>query len=255
MSERPIAVDDAHESAAEANSQQKPGGWGRALTAIVASPSSGLEIIRRRSPWLAVTTLLVASTIAHTAVLAPLGMQAMLAQARGDLLPEQADAISAQAAQLVTWLVMIGTSFVVFSIRLLIQTLFVWALALSLRSRSPFKHALSLTAHITVIKHLHLWAGLLLAYWRGPEAIGGLQDLEPSIGLSLFLTSENAALNVVYATINPFTIWFLVLLGLGSATVLGLSRREGWLLAGIYYGASTALPVAVTLVSGSLLPG
>ena len=60
---------------------------------------------------------------------------------------------------------------------------------------------------------------------------------------------------MVWANANPFTLWFLVLLGLGAASVLGLPRRKAWLLAGIYWAATTAFAATLAGVGAAVTPG
>ncbi len=238
------------------------GDWFKALIRIVTSPRKSFRIIGRSSPWLPAMLLILFGTLVLVELNQPYQEKAMRAElARA--LPgnaEQADQVLAQMEQarqgspVVRWAgrAMAGAAFVV---KLFIQTLFVWLLAVAFLGQVRFVHALSLMVHLSVIAHLQAWAALFIASRRGLDAIQAAADLEPAPGLNLLLAGDNAALNVVWASVNPFTIWFLVLLGLGSAAVLGLPRRRGYLLAGLYWASTTALAAATVGVAARLTPG
>jgi hypothetical protein len=165
--------------------------------------------------------------------------------------PEQVDAMMAQieqAAAATRWLPM-ATGALYLVVGLAIQTVLVWLLAIALQGQLRFVQSLSLMVHLAVIVHLKSWANFLLLHLRGTDAIRSQLDLQAPMGLDLLLAGDNATLNVVYASINPFTIWFLTLLALGAAAVFEVPRRKACLLAAVYWAATTAF----TAVAASLL--
>lgn len=242
--------------------EKSRGDWYWALFRIVTSPQTSFQIIGRRSPWLPTALLLLLGTVVLAELNVPYQEQAMRAEL-AKALPggaEQVDEFLAQTEQfqqtnpVIRWAgrAMAGA---VLAAELLFRTVFVWLLAVALQSRARFVHALSLMVHLSVIAHLQGWASFLVASRRGLDAIQSAADAQPALGLNLILAGDNAALNVVWASINPFSIWFLVLLGLGSAAVLGLPQRRGYLLAGIYWAATTAFVAATMGVAARLMPG
>ena len=255
MTENPQTIDNPHETAPSDDPRNGQGGWLSALIGIVASPRRSFEIIRERTPWLGALLLIVAGTIALTSLSAPFALQIARAQWTETLPQEQVDAAMAQFEQTVAatrWLtIAFGT--VMPMIGLLVQVVFVWLLAVALQGRCRFAQSLSLMLHLGVILHLKSWANFLLLHLRGMDAIRSQQDLQAPMGLDL-LAGGNAALNAFYASINPFTIWLLALLGLGAAAVFQLPQRKGLLLAGIYWAATTALAAAASTLMSRLVP-
>lgn len=232
--------------------------WLKALLWIFTSPRQSFEIIRRHNPWLAPLFLLVAGSAALAMASAPLGLQAMRNQLTERMPgnPEQVDAMMAQfeqAASATRWLAM-ATGPLQLAIALAVQTVFVWLLAIAFRGRLRFVQSLSLMAHLAVIIHLKSWANFLLVHVRGADAIRSQLDLRAPMGLDLLLPGDNATLNVVYASINPFTVWFLALLALGAAAVFEVPQRKAWLLAAICWAAATAFTAATTGLAARLMP-
>ena len=256
---------DTHDQRHTTTSGDQPdsrGAWFKALLRIVTSPQGCFQLIGRSSPWLPTMLLVLLGTLVLAELNQPFQEQAMrieLAKA----LPggaEQADQLLAQAEQaqqtsaVVRWA---GSALVCAALvaRLLVQALFVWLLAVAFQGQARFVSALSLMVHLSVISHLQGWATLLIASQRGLDAIQSAADAQPVPGLNMILGGDNAALHVVWASVNPFTIWFLILLGLGSAAVLGLPKRRAYLLAGLYWASTTTLVAATTAVTARLTPG
>lgn len=234
------------------------GGWLNALAGIVVSPRASFEVIRRNTPWLPTLLLLLLGTLALGELSRPYqerGMRAQLAE----ILPggaEQADLLMAtaeQAGPVAHWTgrAVAGVTFVVV---LLIQTLLLWLLALAFQGQARFPQALSLMVHLKLIPLVQGFTTFLIASLRGLDAVQSMEDAQPVPGLNLLLAGDSAALNVVWASLNPFTLWFLVLLGLGAASVLGLPQRRGYLLAGVYWAAATAFATALAGVGAAVMP-
>lgn len=258
MTEHPATSHDERNLGTSGDHSQGRNAWFEALIGIFASPRRSVEIIRRRTPWLAPLLLLVTGSAALAMASAPLGLQTMRNQLTERMpgSPEQVDAMMAQleqAAAATRWLAMV-TGPLQLAIALAVQTVFVWLLAIALQGRLRFVQSLSLMAHLAVIVHLKSWANFLLLHVRGTDAIRSQLDLQAPMGLDLLLAGDNATLNVVYASINPFTVWFLALLALGAATVFEIPQRKAWLLAAIYWAATTAFAAATTGLAARLMP-
>ena len=230
--------------------------WLGALIGILASPNRSFEIIRRRTPWLGALLLIAAGTMLLTNLTAPLGIQAIRGQLTEQMPQEQVDAMMAQleqAAAATRWITL-ATGPVIGAAGILLQSVFVWLLVVALKGQARFGQSFSLMLHLGVIAHLKGWVNFLVLRLRGLDAIRSQQDLQTPMGLDL-LATDNPALNAVLASVNPFTIWMLALLSLGTAAIFQIPRTRGLLLAGIYWAASTALVASIAGVAGGLMPG
>ena len=256
MTKPPPTIDQPRETKANGDSPQ--GGWFKALTGIVTAPRTSFEIIRSNSPWLPALILVLLGTLVVGELSRPYqerGMRAQLAE----MLPggaEQADLLMATAEQAGSVALWTGRAVagVTFAAVLLIQALLLWLLALAFQGQARFPQALSLMVHLKLIPLAQGLATVLIATLRGLDAVQSMEDAQPVPGLNLLLAGDSAALNVVWASLNPFTLWFLVLLGLGAASVLGLPRRNGYLLAGIYWAATTAFAATLAGVGAAVMP-
>ena len=256
MTKPPQTIDQPRKT--EANGDRPLGGWLNALTGIVTSPRTSFEIIRSNSPWLPALILVVLGTLVVGELSRPYqerGMRAQLAE----MLPggaEQADLLMATAEQAGPVALWTGRAVagVTFAVVLLVQTLLLWLLALAFQGQARFPQALSLMVHLKLIPLVQGLATVLIASLRGLDAVQSMEDAQPVPGLNLLLAGDSAALNVVWTSLNPFTLWFLVLLGLGTASVLALPRRKAYLLAGLYWVATTALAAALAGVGAAVMP-
>jgi len=259
MNEFPSNRLDRYDAANESHPGAGRHGALRALVGIVATPRRSFEIIRRQKPWVITGILLALGTIALGLASAPLSLEATRAQMTTMMPnnPEQVDALMAQMEQspMTSGWVTSLTVPPVLAVQFLFQAAFVWLLAVALQGQPRFVPALSLLVHLNVIEHLQGWANLLLLHVRGPGAIESMQDMQAPMGLDLLLSSDSAFLNTVYASINPFTVWLVVLLGLGARTVFRLSPRKAGLLAAIYWAAGTAFQAGLAGVLAPLMPG
>ncbi len=233
--------------------------WLNALVGVVISPPASFEIIRRNSPWLPTLLLLLLGTLVVGELSRPYqerGMRAQLAE----VLPggaEQADLLMAAADQAGPVALWTGRAVagVTFAVVLLIQTLLLWLLAMAFQGQARFPQALSLMVHLKWIALIQGFATFLIASLRGLDAVQSMADAQPVPGLNLLLAGDSTALNVVWASVNPFTLWFLVLLGMGAASVLGLPQRRGYLLAGVYWAATTAFAATLAGVGAAVTRG
>jgi len=258
MTEHPGSTHDERNAKTGGDHSQGRNAWLEALIGIFGSPRQSFKIIRSRNPWLAPLLLLTAGSAALAMTSAPLGLHAMRNQLTERLPgnPEQVEAMMAQFEQTAAaarWVAM-ATGPLTLALGLAVQTLFVWLLAIALQGRLRFSQSLSLMVHLAIITHLKSWANFLLLHLRGTDTIRSQLDLQAPMGLDLLLAGDNATLNAVYASINPFTIWFLALLALGAATVFEVPRRKARLLAAIYWAAATAFTAATAGLAARLMP-
>ena len=166
---------------------------------------------------------------------------------------QQAEALVAGATTTASvWFGVVG-DFVGMPIRLVVQSTFIWLLALAFGGAAKYVTMFSLTVHLNVVSQLHGWAGFLWLWARGVSAIESAADADPSLGLGLVLASDSVWLSSVYASLNPFTAWFLVLLARGTGAVSGMRARVGVGTAVTYWVATTALAGASLSFATGLL--
>ncbi len=220
--------------------------WLRAVVGIVTSPKSSFDLIRKHQPWLGASLLLLAASTVQF-LLALRGLASSPAfEGIVEVLP------NAEALVLAT-----GVIFAVIGLVIgwLFQALVVWLLAVAFTSNATFGRSFSLTVHVAVISCLAGFVGLLLSMGASLESLESPTDVAEAMvvpGLNLLLPTDNAVLNTIYSSITPFSIWHLILLGLGAAAVFEMSPRKGLLIVGIYWAGTTAFAAAAAGVAGVL---
>ncbi len=238
----------------------EPGAPGNSLDAflgVVASPQRCFAIIRDRKPWFGAFAALLVVAVLNTWSLLPLTStltRSQLERTFGDN-QEQVDLLMQQIENPLTQAIAIGTATGQFAISVLAPALFVWLLAAAFKGQLRFGQAFSLLLHLRVITTLQALASTLILHLRGADSLKTPTDLVVAMGLNRFLTSENPFLDAIYASVNPFNIWFLALLALGASAIGGLPRRQSFLLAGVYWMATTALAAAQSTLASRLMPG
>lgn len=222
--------------------------WLRALIGIVASPQTSFEIIRRQQLWVGVLLLIVAATVIDFAMTGP-GFLEDIGLAVGD--NETSSGLGT------AFMLVIAAGLAVFvPVSLVFTALVIWLLAVAFRGDVRFRQSFSLVVHLYVIAFLDVQVTYLLFRNSdiGPTVSpSAVADAMPSIGLDRLIPTNNAVLETVLASIDPFAIWYYALLALGSAAVFGLSKRSGLAIAAIYWAAGTGLMAGLTYVN-SLLP-
>jgi hypothetical protein len=120
--------------------------------------------------------------------------------------------------------------------------------AVSLVARHLFGWGASFRRYFAVTTHVFLIsaAGALLAF--GVQAATGEWSWQPSV--SPFATAADTLAGRVLASVNPFTIWMLGVLGVGIATVN--DREGGWLPAVLLIAVYLVLLTGVAVVAGSV---
>src|SRR6266566_8207739 len=77
--------------------------------------------------------------------------------------------------------------------------------------------------------------GTLVLHMQGVGQITGPQDLQPALGLDLLAPGAKGFLGAVLKSINPFSIWGLVLTAIGVSTTHRLSKQTGYMVATVAF--------------------
>ena len=199
--------------------------WLRALVGIFAAPRRAFEIIRDRQPWMG--ALAVMSAILAVGLI--LAHQDFVGQWRG----------SAPVGSLYGAILLVVAPVL---IQLPIDVLVVWRLSLAFGGKARFLPFFSLLVHVYLIISLgRLVRHLLRRIREAYPAEGG--DLWPGFEFDRLIPAFNTIFGALFEGLTrfSFSIWALILLGLGTAAVARLPRRMGLGIAGIYVAFMAAL--------------
>ncbi len=212
--------------------------WLRAVVGIVRTPQARFRVIHQEGPWFGVSLLLSLATVIQGLVAAPYTREAMSqALIESGFRPgEVSPVILYSGVALSPALAFSGW---------VLDAVLIWLLAMAFGSSTTFRRAFSLTVHLAIVSFLGgLGSFLGFLVNRALGRASGPDDMGLPLGLNLILPTDSVTLEVLYSRINPFTLWFVVLLALGSVTVFGLGTRRGWMVAGTHWATTTMLLVA-----------
>lgn len=91
-----------------------------------------------------------------------------------------------------------------------------------------FKRIFSLVAYSETIFILMSVISMLIVYARGIQSIEGSDDLTVFRGLDYFIkgTTSNTALVTILSSVNPFSIWYVIIIAVGVRIVTQMERSK-----------------------------
>jgi hypothetical protein len=196
--------------------KEKPRFWG---------PFVGLAVLQ-----LAITALMIPYTRAL--------MEAMV-QARG----------GTGAAP--SWAAYVGiiTGPIFLAISLVLSAGVLWILASILAGEASFRHLLSVTAYVGITGLLMTVASLAVLKLSGGR-VQTAADLRPGLGLDLLAPGATGFLKTLLWMVNPFTLWGLVLTGLGVAGTHNTSKGSAFTVATIAFLINALIAAAFSMLGG-----
>lgn len=219
---------------------------------ILARPRRCLIHLREASPWLSALLAVTLSAVAVAGLASPFAEKG-LRLAMEERFPEASAAVMVeQATSVGPWLAVAG-ELVVAPLRIVVQALFIWGLMLAFGGHGTFREAFSVTVHLNIVSQLHAWAGLLWLMMRGVEAIESVADASATLGLDMVARSDVPWLDALLGGVNPFSVWFVALLGAAAVIVFGIRRSSGVVVGTAYWLITVALAAAGRTLAMQLL--
>jgi len=125
------------------------------------------------------------------------------------------------------------------AIILLIAAFLLWVAVSILGGEGQFRHLFAVSIYGFVPAILLQLAGFAVLAMRGGEGITSMQDLQPSLGLDLFLAPMmelGAFMKGLLRSVNPFSIWQVVLVTMGIQKTHNVERGTAASAAVIQWG-------------------
>lgn len=212
------------------------------LGRVLFSPGAVFAAMREKPRILGALLAVMAVQVVVGVLSMPFVRTAMRAQMQGqpDMQPEQVET----AVQVAGVFGIIGPPIGIL-IMLLIATLLLWVLVSVVGGEAKFKHLFAVSLYALVPAILLQLVGIVILMLRGAESVTSMQDLQPSLGLDLFVgrvADLGSFARTFLQTINPFGIWQLVLVAIGIERTHDVSR-------GAAYTASIVSFLIVALVA------
>lgn len=134
---------------------------------------------------------------------------------------------------------------------LLIAAFLLWVAVSVLGGDGQFRHLFAVTIYGFVPGLLLQLAGLAVLAMRGGEGITSMQDLQPSLGLDLFLApimELGPFVRAFLRSVNPFSIWGVVLVVIGIQKTHNVERGTAVTAAVIQWGVLAVIGAAFALL-------
>jgi len=134
---------------------------------------------------------------------------------------------------------------IVYALILSVNALMLWVLVSVVGGEAKFATLLSVTTYASISYILLTVVGLVVLTVRGSESIGGVEDLQPALGLDLLAPGAKGLTLALLRGINPFSLYGVFLTATGIAVTHKTSKG------GAYTAAIVQLLVTL-LVTGVL---
>ena len=226
--------------------------WTRALVDLFLFPRSCFRIVRDSAPWVGLLIVLSASSIGLSLWIDPYLGQLARVGLPADAPPEQIQQLE-QVMRLGN-LARIVLAPIIVLVGWLAVGLMIWLLVVACEGGGAFSRAFSVAAHTSLIAHVYSWFAVLVLSFRGVEAVQSAADLQPALGLDLFLSSEQAGMRALLGSVNLFGLWYLTVLALGVSLVFGSSRLKSLFIAGTCWGSIVGFQALLAGIASSLSP-
>jgi hypothetical protein len=185
------------------------------LARVLLSPSEVYGRVREAPKILLPLLALMVIQVVISAASLPYVRAAMRAQIASQ--PESAQGAGQAAETIATVGALVGGPISV-AVILLIAAFLLWVIVSVLGGDARFKHLFSVSLYAWVPAILLQVAGMAVLMLKGTEGITSMQDLQPSLGLDLFLAPMmelGAFMGALLRSVNPFSIWQIVLVTIG----------------------------------------
>lgn len=168
-------------------------------------------------------------------------MQAM-AQARGGAGAAAAD--PSRFAVIGVVLAPIGVA-----IGLLLTAGVLWILVSVLAGEASFRHLLSVATYVAITGVL-LGLASVAVLMLGGGRVESMADLRPGFGLDLLAPDASGFVKTLLWMVNPFTLWGLVLTGLGVAGTHSTSKGTAFTVATIAFVINAGIAAGFAMIGG-----
>ena len=220
--------------------------------AVLTSPKAAFEQLRRTPMWgwaalLTLAIVIVAAFLLHPATVHSTQVfdQQMIGHVSADQ-KAQVEARINQQNQNALWRPLVNSVVGIF-VSWLVVALVALLAASAGGGDARFKPAWVTAVNASFPGVLGQLVNALIIYIRGPLSVNSFADLNALPSLAP-LGGSNAVLSAFLGTINPFQIWYFIVLTIGIQSVLGTKRAPAitasvivWFLGGLLFAALAAV--------------
>ena len=220
------------------------------LLNIIVNPVKAFNQLKTEEKF-PVTALIILLTLAliHLILMTPASAKLSEILLSGMSMPEKQKDMAIEMTYKLRYLSMIG-GFIMYAITLFLQALVLFVIALIFKAQLGYMKALRLMIYCFIVLVIGDLVNMALIYFKGIDTIENMYSLMLT-GANLLTSVEKAgvALYVFLSYINPFQLWFVVLLIIGVKIFTDSSWGKSFAICIIFWLIVTLFPVISTWVS------
>ena len=224
------------------------------LLNIILNPVKAFNQLKNEEkfPVMAFLVLLTLVLI-HLILMAPISSKLGEMVLSGMSMPEKQKDMAIEMTHKLRYLSMIG-GFIMYAVILFLQALILFVVALMFKAQLNYSKALRLIIYCFIVLVIGDLVNTALIYFRGIDTIENMYSVTLT-GVNVLTTVEKAgvALYVFLSYINPFQIWFVVLLTLGIKIFTDFGWGKSFAICIIFWLIITLFPVMSTWFSQTVM--
>ncbi len=197
---------------------------------VLLEPTVVFERVREKPKFLAPFLVICVLQIVIGAINLPFTQAAMHAMAASRPAPPAGAPDPAKFASIGLIFVPVGLV-----IAYVISAGLLWILTSVISGEAKFLSLLSVTTYASITGVLLAAAGVVVLRLRGIDNVTSMADLQPALGLDLLVPEAGKFLTAVLKSINPFTIWGLVLTAIGVTVTHKTGKGTGYTIATVSF--------------------
>ena len=137
---------------------------------------------------------------------------------------------------------------------LVVYTLIIWILTKIAKQSLTFQKAFELMIHCSFVLALGALVNVFVLYAQGIENITNMYEISLT-GLNLLTSADQAGVTfyTFLSLINPFYVWFLILLTIGIAKLTETKISKAFIPAFLFWAIIIAFPVVMVFISQQII--
>lgn len=224
------------------------------LLNIIVNPVKAFNQLKTEVKFPVIAFIIVLALILiHLILLAPISAKLSEIVLSSMSIPEKQKDIAIGVTYKLRYLSIIG-GFIMYAIVLFLQALILYVIALLFKAQLGYMKALRLIIYCFIALVIGDLVNITLIYLKGIDSLENVYSVMLT-GANLLTSVENvgAALYLFLSYINPFQIWFVVLLTIGVKIFTDLSWSKSIAICIIFWVIVTLFPVMSTWFSQTIM--
>jgi len=113
-----------------------------------------------------------------------------------------------------------------------------------------YRKVLSLLGHASIITALDNLLSIVVVYMRGIDTIKSMEDIQSTVlSLNHILgSSGHPVMRVFLESVNVLTLWYMIVLVLGMASMTQVSKKQSAVIVGLMWAMQTMFVIGMAMI-------